>query len=395
MEQFSLQQTSVESSFRQLSLFGIPDIILQKKPHYQSKDVLQHKRESAQLTLIPNVTIHPSSINLWNEVHWHPYKPGRFDETTGEDTKQVKFEHLLNSKRSAEGKVSKIAQRKISKAIDYMIEVTPEKKIQNRVTGKIMKMKVSFLTLTLPSTQIHSDNEIKEKCLNSFLIEVKKIYKVNYYLWRAEKQENGNLHFHLLIDKYIDYQQLRDRWNRIINKLDYVDNYRNEQLKWHNQGFKVRTELLKSWPEYKQKQAYERGSKSHWNSPNSTDIHKLNEQKNIKAYVSKYISKSEWEANHPNEPMPDNIKVEGRIWGCSQNLSNIKGAISNVDNALENEIRILKESSEVRIYKENYFQVIYFPPGMLSRLNLNKLNSIYQSYLATTFNFNSQLQLTG
>ena len=72
-----------------------------------------------------------------------------------------------------------------------------------------------FITLTLSSIQKHSDNFIKRYMLGAFIKSIKLNYGVKYYYWRAEKQKNGNIHFHLIVDKYIDYNSLRQKWNLI------------------------------------------------------------------------------------------------------------------------------------------------------------------------------------
>ena len=65
-----------------------------------------------------------------------------------------------------------------------------------------------FVTLTLPSVQRHEDNVIKQQILKPFIEELKERYGVKYYFWKAEIQENGNIHFHLIIDHYIHYKKL-------------------------------------------------------------------------------------------------------------------------------------------------------------------------------------------
>ena len=89
-------------------------------------------------------------------------------------------------------KISSQATRKIGKAVDYLVFFATNKKIQSSANGKALNFKIAFITLTLSSNQIHSDNEIKSKLLNQFIIEAKKKWKIKNYVWRAEKQENGN-----------------------------------------------------------------------------------------------------------------------------------------------------------------------------------------------------------
>ena len=125
--------------------------------------------------------------------------------------------------------------------------------------------------------------EIKAKCLNQFLIEIGKYNYISNYVWRAEYQKNGNIHFHILVNHYMCWRELQYRWNRIINKLGYVDRYQENMKNWHKEGFKVRPELLGKWDAKAQLKAWKEGEKMNWRSPNSTDIHSIQNISNIKA----------------------------------------------------------------------------------------------------------------
>lgn len=349
-----------------------------------------------QLTLIPSVSIHPNQINLYYEHHWSPCRPVREntnsnyfayvkEDGTLIEFKNKKFGHLLESDRKAHGRVSKTAKKKLNKAIDYMMAITTEKKIVNRITGRKLFMKVAFVTLTLPSAQIHSDKEIINTCLNQFLIEIKKNYKVKNYIWRAEKQQNNNIHFHILIDKFIDYQELRDRWNRITEKLGYVTRYREEQQNWHKNGFRVRKELLKTWPYEKQKKAYERGSKIHWNSPNSTDIHSLQKITNIKAYITKYLTKNPESNTSTDKEECQERTQTGRIWGCNRELSNLKGAQLHVDSITSDNLEKLEANPAVHKFKTDYFTTYFINYKKLPDIDCHHLFMELTQYLSKTF----------
>lgn len=349
-----------------------------------------------ELTIIPQISIHPGQINIYNQYHWYPSPPPRADRNTeyfchvNEDgsifeVKGKKYNHLLDSDRTANGKISKIAERKIKKAVDYTLAVTTEKRITDRITGRSIKMKLAFITLTLPSTQMHSDKEIIGKLLNQFLIEIKKYYKVRNYIWRAEKQENGNIHFHILIDKFIPYQELRDRWNRITEKLGYVSRYRLEQMKWHEKGFKVRKNLLKTWSYEKQKSAYERGSKQHWHSPNSTDIHSLQKIINIKAYITKYITKQPKSQNNNSNQEPLAQEQTGRVWGCNRELNNLKGAQLDIDNKTSDQLQLLADNPKVHKFKGDYFEIFYVDWKLLPAMGCDYLFQQLALYLHEVF----------
>lgn len=347
-----------------------------------------------QLNLIPQCSIHPGQINIYNEVQWEPSKPIKYDADGNEISNKPKFAHLLNSTRSADGNVSIIAKRKITKALNYFLFLSNEKTIHLDYSGRKFKFRLAFVTLTLPSKQVHSDNEIKSKCLNSFLIELKKFYQVHNYIWRAEKQKNGNIHFHLLIDKFLPYQELRDRWNRIIEKLQYISRYRESQNQFHENGFKVRTELLPTWPKEKQYQAYLRGAKIHWNSPNTTDIHSIRKIHNIKLYISKYLTKKQ-QPEETLKTLEKDLKTQiGRIWGCNYELSNIKGARTILDNGLKDEIEVIINDPGTKVINEQYFTVVIFDFRLLSLYKSRRLFKIFATYIFETFNHSMQFELT-
>ncbi len=245
------------------------------------------KQVERHLTIIPTLAIHPTKICQFSETVWQPDKPIRKNNKYQLSNKKIKYKHLLKSSRSAEGSVSKIASRKMGKAIEYLLFLSNPKSATAQLTGKLFNFRIAFITLTLPSKQKHSDNEIKQKLLNSFLLELKDNYKVKNYVWRAEKQLNGNIHFHIIVDKFIPWNELRNRWNRITNKLGYVDNYKHEMKKYHNGNFKVREDLLERWSYKSQINAYKVGVANDWQSPNSTDIHSIIKIRNIQNYVTK------------------------------------------------------------------------------------------------------------
>jgi hypothetical protein len=378
---------------RQLCLFNYVENPIKESKVKEKKDVIQHIKVKHELTLIPKISIHPNQVNLYNEVNWQPFRPVRVNEINNQSDKQVKYEHLLESGRTASGQVSKIAKRKISRALDYMLLIANNKTIHNNFTGKNFKFKLAFVTLTLPSAQIHSDNVIKEKCLNSLLVELRKVYKVKNYIWRAEKQKNGNIHFHILVDKFIPFQELKDRWNRIVNKLGYVDRYREEQINWHKNGFRVRENLLKTWPKEKQYQAFLRGSKLQWNSPNSTDIHSIFKIRNIKLYISKYMTKGAKDKNDFSQECDNEVVQEGRIWSCNQELSNIKGCQAEVDNKLSEECNKLLKSENVKIFKDCYFTSIMLNSNVINPSDFPLMFELFSKYLLEVFDFNLQFEL--
>ena len=173
---------------------------------------------------------------------------------------------------------------------------------------------ITFVTLTLPSSQIHTDKEIKRKCLNSFLVSAKRKMKVKNFLWVAEKQKNGNIHFHILFDRFVHHSKIRKEWNIAVDSLGYVKRFKK---------------------------------KNGHDNPNSTDIHALVNVKNIANYVGKYISKGS-----------ENTAVEGRLWSCSKELSGLTCFSCEMDSVVSKAIELGVECNELTVTMKEYVIVI-------------------------------------
>lgn len=195
--------------------------------------------------------------------------------------KNVSENSLSNlTRQKFNGVLSKKSRQRIVNLCDSWlgsIELLNNQK-ENEGLGK--KRNMNMLTLTLPSQQIHDDREIKRKLLMPFLSKLTKENESFNYLWKAETQGNGNIHFHMLLDIYIDKDYVKALWNHVINYLGYIDRF--EEKHGHRKPETTRIESV------------------------------LNKDSGIR-YVAKYIMKDE-----------SSRKVDGRIWGCSTALSNLK-----------------------------------------------------------------------
>ncbi len=214
---------------------------------------------------------------------------------------EIKERNLSENKYK--GRLSRKAKTRMINATKWLCELAPEKYIN--VDGKQIKYRLPFITLTLPSKQMHSDVFIKSKCLNQFFVELRNINKSEFnYLWKAELQKNGKIHFHILTDSGLHYKELNKIWCRIIEKYGYVSEYQK-----NNDTDKL---------------------------PNACDIHQTKGIKDIVAYVAKYISKDDKDIkpdlNHIDSSILINGKrvLEGRLWFCSKRICKILIKILNV-----------------------------------------------------------------
>lgn len=308
---------------------------------------------------IPYLTIHPTYIVAFSQLqhtNGNRYVPRR--------------KHNLPVDKDHKGIISSKAASKIKKRVDYILYQAKTKQIIPANGKPRFTFRVGFVTLTLSSEQVHKDSVIKKECLNQFLIEARNRWNIRNYLWRAEAQKNGNIHFHILVDQFIPWSELRDAWNRIQNKLGYVDRYRDQMNAFHSGGFKVRDDLLRKWSYKKQVQAYKLGSRQDWNSPNSTDVHKVRKIRDLSAYLGKYCTKNDG----PRQ-------ISGRLWGSSENLSKLTGAVLLRDSAIDSAIGELMNQFPDRVRQSDYFLVIYITPKELAMMGSNLLYYHFMSYL--------------
>ena len=122
-----------------------------------------------------NVAIYPHQLNIY-------YEPFDRSRSYGSGYNSLK---MPTDNKSA-GLISRKAQKRINHAIDWMLAQSREKKYYSKKHKKHYKFRINFVTLTLSAPQIHSDNVIKSRLLNNFLVQLRKKWGVKYYLWRAE-----------------------------------------------------------------------------------------------------------------------------------------------------------------------------------------------------------------
>lgn len=278
------------------------------------------------------------------------------------------------------GILSNASKKKIRKIIQLWMNAIECKAIVSRKSKDWIKSQINFTTLTLPASQFHTDKEIKRDMLNRYLIEIKRKNKNNSYLWVAEKQKNSNIHFHILSEKYTDWKLIRCIWNSILDDFGYIEKYRDNQREFHKKGFQLRTDKLEFWSEKQQRDAYDYGIRTNWSDPNSTDIHSLKKIKNIGAYITKYLTKGfnliveeELKKKINKDTTPEQIdlirkdiayewksilSVDGRLWGCSDNLKELVKSDFIISSVVDEYIQILLNDKSKKIINGDNYLII-------------------------------------
>jgi len=247
-------------------------------------------------------------------------------------------EYLNLDNNKCRGLMSKKQKKSIATIINNWVTSVVWFMKSNHIHKAKIGYYLSFCTLTLSANQLHCDKLIKRECLNTFLIYIKRKYRVKNYIWISEKQQNGNIHFHIILDRFIHHSHIRNTWNFAQQKLGYISRF--EQKHGHN-------------------------------DPNSTDIKSLKSINNPSAYLIKYLSKSD-----------KNQFQCGRMWNCSERLKQIETFTTVVDNNINQILSKFEKENPRKIYKSEFFHVLHVDKGGIDKtLNEGLRNQVKNFYL--------------
>lgn len=268
----------------------------------------QHKKQSKKMIL--NYKIGLNRIVAYN-------KPREQKKKKQIESASYGIQSNLNFEEKEEKKQFSFSRRSIGRLktrLQWFVRQARFKTIYSKKNKNRYSYKLSMITLTLASYQKETDTKNKNYLLNHFLTTMRRSHKLKNYIWRAEKQKNGNIHYHIIVDRFYHYSIIRAIWNNVLSKAGYIDDY------------------------------YKKHGKK---NPNSIDVHALKNIKNVEAYLIKYMSKDE---NGKNE-------IEGRNWTCSSSIvQNCKDITLTEKDELTDVIEYaVSKCTEDKIIKDDYF----------------------------------------
>lgn len=214
--------------------------------------------------------------------------------------------------------LSSESRKVLMTAINWLVLFSPEQQFFCDKRKRWIKFRINFITLTLAGNQEMDDDYMKARLLQPFLKWI--IRKgATAYIWKAETQNNGNIHFHITTNIYIHWRDIRDKWNELQRNHAMLNGY--EELYGND-------------------------------DPNSTDVHSVHKYADMVNNIGSYFGKiDEWchrkgtriqkeNINHPSKwlsqcdqdkqkfPVPKR-QVNGRKWAVSNNLVGIKCCVDD------------------------------------------------------------------
>lgn len=333
-----------------------------------------------------------------------------------ENFKSKKLENLIDN--SCEGLMSVKSSKALRVAISWLNFESKNQKVFCSELNRDVNFKLNFITLTLPVPQIkcivlsddtvidgnlsanywkyvnegsayaifnYSDDFCKHDLLNHFLTIMRRDFKVHNYVWRAETQKNGNIHFHITLNKFIYLSDIRAAWNKVLGKTDMIKKYSKKFsgmtfLQYKSYRYSIGNPNMKDV-----RKAYDYGVKTAWSDPNSTDVHAIHKIKNIAAYLCEYLTKNN----------ADFRRLSGFLWRSSMLLSKLKSGVQYISSAVDNELRYLMKRLPNKIIKSDYATI--FAVGIKDIRNIfkdSKILEIFVKYRQKVFDdYKKQFQL--
>jgi hypothetical protein len=171
------------------------------------------------------------------------------------------------------------------------------------------KRQMAFVTVTLCADQVHDDNYIKRHLLYGFIRDLQRYYGVVHYYWRAEAQSNKRIHFHLIIDGFVDKSSLDREWFKQLANHGYLQAYQDATGSLFPPSVNV-TAIHADGGAFDYVVKY--ATKTMIQLPKFAIV----EGKRVKRYF--YVKLEDYEKESTN--CVDYRSIEGRDWGCSDGL---------------------------------------------------------------------------
>jgi hypothetical protein len=123
---------------------------------------------------------------------------------------------------------NKGARKRLKNAVDNFVNIFEAAKggklLDYKHKGVNYTRKPVFMTLTVPKQARPyktSDKAIKA-LLARLMDNLRTSHNLNLYIWKAEAQLRGNIHFHLIIDAFVFHKTVRKLWFNLLLKNDLL-----------------------------------------------------------------------------------------------------------------------------------------------------------------------------
>lgn len=317
------------------------------------------------LQIMPCFSLEPNKLVLFNRVFKSSnYAPDGTLRPKTRRTTSVVFNAVSDTntiqRKSHNMELSANAYRTLRKKINWLYYLSKGRYVKTYSEKDIFNFKMCFLTLSLSSKQQHSTADVTNLLFNTLLTELRQRTNMTNYVWRLEFQKNGNVHYHLCTDTYLDYYFVLKIWNRIQSLHGYVQPYTDKHSTMSLHEYNKIYNFQGATPFDIIAKRYANGKKNNWSQPNSVDCKSVISKKAIASYISKYFGKDAKIGTASNDfDTPENTE-NLRLWFCSRSLSKLK-SISDFCEAFTVDVSaIVNCCTNIRKFFAQYATIVYF-----------------------------------
>lgn len=227
-------------------------------------------------------------------------------------------------------------------------------KILNFFSLNASKKFCAFYSISFP---IDFPDDLGYKVFNTWLTRCRKDAGLKSYLWVAERQHNGTLHFHLITNNFM--------------RISIVNTYMKECIRTQNKKLNlgISDRIINSYNGVDVDNIWESKRKK----GDKKRLNKVEATRKISMYLTKYVSKND-------------TKSDRLPWHCSRDISALFISINYSDvSMLEIADLISNNPDAVISYQQEYFTMHYFKFQPLDEwftdlYNIN--NQIYEKFHA-------------
>jgi len=283
----------------------------------------------------------------YGSISWNKWKQNSL--FSGSSNRRIVDGELLTIKRNPKNQTKEKNREKAKKIIEKSFSIEENKLKENKKSYKLNKSKVrkkcnafsrlekskKFLAFYSISFPCGLSDEICYKVYNTWLTRCRKNCGLKSYLWIAERQKNGTIHFHLLTNDFMPIKKVN---GYMASCLASEKGKGAETLK------RIKTKKY-----------------------NGVDVKKVDKSKNsLIGYLTKYITKNGIEFTH----LP---------WHCSRDVSRLFTTINFERTEIDRYFDQIPESPEkYNIYINDNYKVAGFKFGPNEKIysDLNGINEL-------------------
>jgi glycosyltransferase involved in cell wall biosynthesis len=237
------------------------------------------------------------------------------------------------------GSLSAGAKKRMCRAVNLLLMNANLQQFINPITHKKQNFRLAYITLTIPiESRNITPEEAYKKVFKHFLQWLVRTKKISIYLWKAEQQKRGQLHYHITITSFVHYQEIKDKWNNLLSAVGWLDEYREK----HKKEF-----------------------------PNSTDIHTVYKPCDLENYLIKEFVKS-----------IQNFKNTcGKLWDCSLSLKQTSYYKTEFTEVHEKKLLQYAKTNKVTEVSNEHCVILKASPKYLSHMLTDDGMQLYKLHM--------------